>query len=504
VTSSVHGGNTTLLDLSSNSTDDCNAIKLLKSRTTTPPPHQEAAVYIIAPYVLEIVDYTIATLGILLNTFTIAIIGLYKPMHKQWTSYFIINQSVIDTLAAVFLLFSTAFPNDLRRRTPGNLDDEILCRIWFAQIPMYACLINSIYGIVGVSFERFLAVVYPIWHKAKFTRKEAAGVMVVSWVVGPCLYIPYSGFTSALTPDGLCSIFNNYGSVRLRQFSAIFGFIIVYFFPLSVMFYFYTRMIIVFRRKASINVEDIRVDKKETTGDKKDIPRDKKEIPGDKYKTPGDKKNPPGDKMETPGDKMETSVDKRQSPGEPPHVPKMSITESESKTEENANHIENKSIGNLEDIVPVRNLTTVETVQSNSIVASQMSQSKSVAGEGKVLNNVATAPKESASTTRARHSIMKTLVMVTFGFVLCWSWSEIYFLMFHLGYTHVDFTGDFFNFTVVMVFVSCCINPIIYCVKFKQFQNGILWVFGCTDCKYPKKKRISPNSIVVTIVPGNT
>jgi len=90
-----------------------------------------------------------------------------------------------------------------------------------------------------------------------------------------------------------------------------------------------------------------------------------------------------------------------------------------------------------------------------------------------------TAPKESASTARARHSIIKTLVLVTFGFVLCWSWNQIYFLMFQLGYTHVDFAGVFFNFTVVMVFVSCCINPIIYCVKFKQFQNGVKWVFRC-------------------------
>jgi len=88
-----------------------------------------------------------------------------------------------------------------------------------------------------------------------------------------------------------------------------------------------------------------------------------------------------------------------------------------------------------------------------------------------------TAPKESASTARARHSIIKTLVIVTFGFVLCSSWNYIYFLMFHLGYTHIDFTGVFYNFTVVMMFVSCCINPIIYCVKFKQFQTGIKWVY---------------------------
>jgi len=101
------------------------------------------------------------------------------------------------------------------------------------------------------------------------------------------------------------------------------------------------------------------------------------------------------------------------------------------------------------------------------------------------------APKESASTTRARHSIIKTLVMVTFGFMLCCSWNEIYFLMFHLGYAHVDFTGVFYNFTVVMLFASCCINPIIYCVKFKQFQNGVKWLFLCVSDALYKIMNIS-------------
>jgi len=261
-------------------------------------------------------------------------------------------------------------------------------------------------------------------------------------------------------------------------------------------------MIIVFRKKATINVEDIRVDKKKTLGDKKLTPGDIKGISGDKKETVGKKTDTPEDKMETPGDKEEVPRDYDQFPGEPPQVPKMSTTDSESRKEEYDIRIDNESIVIMEDIIPMRDLTIVENVQLNSVVSIQMSQSKSVVGEGKetsrVLNKVTAAPKESASTARARHSIIKTLVLVTFGFVLCWSWSEIYFLMFHLGYTHVDFTGHFFNFTIVMVFVSICINPIIYCVKFKQFQNGVKWVFRSVSGSFGESG-ISP-SIQITNV----
>jgi hypothetical protein len=50
-------------------------------------------------------------------------------------------------------------------------------------------------------------------------------------------------------------------------------------------------------------------------------------------------------------------------------------------------------------------------------------------------------------------------------------WNQIYFLMHNLGFV-VDFTSSFYNFTVIMVFVNCCVNPIIYTVKYEQVRTG--------------------------------
>jgi len=226
-----------------------NSSSVISDVTTTPYQSNEnstssvttqaVAVYILAPYILNILFFTISILGIVLNLFTISsitIICLYKPMHKQWTNMFIVNQSINDTFAA-FLLFSTVFPYDLRN-TPGNVAVEILCRIWFAQMPMYSFLVNS---------KRFLAVVYPIWHKARFRRKQAAMIILVSWLIGPVISIPFSVSTSGLTANGACSIYYNYASRDLRHLSAVSIFIIVYLFPLVLMFYFYARMIVIFR-----------------------------------------------------------------------------------------------------------------------------------------------------------------------------------------------------------------------------------------------------------------
>ena len=91
---------------------------------------------------INIVYYVIAIFGVALNVFTIVIIYLYKPLHKQVTIVFIVNQSVIDALASLFLILSTLFPNDYARRRYGSVADEMLCRIWFSNLPMWSLLVR--------------------------------------------------------------------------------------------------------------------------------------------------------------------------------------------------------------------------------------------------------------------------------------------------------------------------------------------------------------------------
>lgn len=80
------------------------------------------------------------------------------------------------------------------------------------------------------------------------------------------------------------------------------------------------------------------------------------------------------------------------------------------------------------------------------------------------------------SMARARTNIIKTLVLVAVSFIVCWTWNQIYYLSYNLGYD-ADFTCTFYHFTVVMVFCNCCINPFIYIAKYEQFQKGTRALF---------------------------
>ena len=72
----------------------------------------------------------------------------------------------------------------------------------------------------------------------------------------------------------------------------------------------------------------------------------------------------------------------------------------------------------------------------------------------------------------ARTNTIKTFLTVALCFMICLSSSQIYYLMYNLGY-EADFNGMFFNFTVLMTFVNCTINPFIYFVKYKDFKDAL-------------------------------
>ncbi len=78
---------------------------------------------------------------------------------------------------------------------------------------------------------------------------------------------------------------------------------------------------------------------------------------------------------------------------------------------------------------------------------------------------------------RARRNVTTTFCIVAFFFVVCWVQQQTLYLMFLLGYP-VDFRGFYWNFAVEMVFLNCTVNPFIYLVKSKDFQDALKEFLG--------------------------
>ncbi|KAI0216725.1 hypothetical protein LSAT2_031299, partial [Lamellibrachia satsuma] len=77
---------------------------------------------------------------------------------------------------------------------------------------------------------------------------------------------------------------------------------------------------------------------------------------------------------------------------------------------------------------------------------------------------------------KARRNIIKILAMVSMYVIDCWSVNQIYFVMYSLGFP-VDFNGYFYHFSLISVFVNCCVNPFVYALKYDQFQTALQKLF---------------------------
>ena len=73
----------------------------------------------------------------------------------------------------------------------------------------------------------------------------------------------------------------------------------------------------------------------------------------------------------------------------------------------------------------------------------------------------------------ARRNTIKTLLIVGLCFIICWSQNEVMYFMYNCGYD-INFSRTYFQFTFLMVFLNCTVNPFIYLIKYKDYYFSIV------------------------------
>ena len=78
----------------------------------------------------------------------------------------------------------------------------------------------------------------------------------------------------------------------------------------------------------------------------------------------------------------------------------------------------------------------------------------------------------------ARKNTIKTFLLVGLCFIICWIQNQVYYLMYNLGYD-IRLAGPYFNYTILMIFLNCTVNPFIYLVKYDDYQKALKNFFCC-------------------------
>ncbi|XP_041483230.1 galanin receptor type 1-like [Lytechinus variegatus] len=95
-------------------------------------------------------------------------------------------------------------------------------------------------------------------------------------------------------------------------------------------------------------------------------------------------------------------------------------------------------------------------------------------GNPKGPNNKNNATSKQAQARRKNVTV--TLFILFIVYFVCWSPNQFTFLQFNLG-GPLNFDGIWYHFTVVAAFCNTCINPFIYALKHRQFQEGLKSLF---------------------------
>ena len=323
----------------------------------------------------------VGAIGLVGNLLVVIVFIKYKKLFRNIKATFLVNQSVIDGIVS-FLIIATTLIKPRPPNSANVLSSTLYCKLWLSRSPMWGLMVSSTYNLMAISFERYLAIVHPMWHKVHFTNTMANIIAVCIWFFGVALIasimIPTTGMV-----HGVCIMTYYWPSPEIAQavgFLQIFVNLVIPFFLHS---FCYARMLSTLRHRMA------RV---------------------------------------TPKDDSTSAMQRR----------KTDATNAPSTSDRNA----------------TTNWKSNASVDHGSCTSSDKRHN----------------PLE-LQNEKAKRNVIKTLAIVTVCYFICWMPNKIFIVMRLMG--AISTLGAFFRGTLILAFINCCINPIIYIGQYEAFRTGL-------------------------------
>ena len=75
--------------------------------------------------------------------------------------------------------------------------------------------------------------------------------------------------------------------------------------------------------------------------------------------------------------------------------------------------------------------------------------------------------------------------------------------MYNLGF-EADWNSTYYQFTVLMVFLNCTINPFIYLAKYRDYQIALMKLFGQGETKSGQESEIKRSNLSIAGASNDT
>ena len=185
----------------------------------------------------------IGCIGIISNVFAISILSSLVKIRQKLVNSLIIHQSFVDTLASLALV-GTAHIDGLDPHGLEGVHADIYCFLLMAKWPLWVMMNISSFSLVFMNIERYISIVFPIYHHVNVTRKKVLLLLPIMWFLGISEQCLVSSFFHA--NNGICSFRPSYR--HLFSVTGIISIVFHFFLPLILVVFLYGHMIVRLRK----------------------------------------------------------------------------------------------------------------------------------------------------------------------------------------------------------------------------------------------------------------
>ena len=185
----------------------------------------------------------IGGIGIISNVFAISILSSSIKIRQKLVNSLIIHQSFVDMLAS-FVLVGTAHIDGLDPHGLEVFHADIYCFFLMAKWPLWVMMNISSFSLVFMNIERYISIVFPIYHHVNVTRKKVLLLLPIMWLFGISEQCLVSSFFHA--NNGICSFRPSHR--HLFSVTGIISIVFHFFLPLILVVFLYGHMIVRLRK----------------------------------------------------------------------------------------------------------------------------------------------------------------------------------------------------------------------------------------------------------------
>ncbi len=174
----------------------------------------------------------IGAVGVIGNLFSAAVLLRSKKTRQSFFNILLINQCFIDCATATILIASSF--NVYNSGGNYGLQGKINCFIWNNKVLLWSLFLSSTINLVALNFERFLGIVFPIFHKTRLTKLHIYIATIFIWLSGFIYNLPLKIATSYVE-NGKCVHMKKWPNPSVQRFGGVLNSLLYLFIPVICM-----------------------------------------------------------------------------------------------------------------------------------------------------------------------------------------------------------------------------------------------------------------------------